>query len=68
MGMTFTLMKATSPDAGVLARTTVDIAIDSQGRIVSVRLAGQFIPQDSKDVVRRLDIHGFGEPVSISAP
>jgi hypothetical protein len=46
----------------------VDIALDSQGRIVSVRLAGQFVSQDSKDVVRRLDISGFGEPVEINKP
>lgn len=46
----------------------VDIALDSEGRIVSVRLAGQFVSQDSKDVVRRLDIYGFGEPVDIEQP
>lgn len=46
----------------------VDIALDSEGRIVSVRIAGQFISQDSKDVVRRLDIFGFGEPVEIEKP
>lgn len=46
----------------------VDIAIDEEGRIVSVRIAGQFVSQDSKDVVRRLDIYGFGEPVDIKQP
>lgn len=46
----------------------VDIALDGEGRIISVRLAGQFVSQDSSDVVRRLDISGFGEPVSISEP
>ncbi len=44
----------------------VDVAIDEKGLIVSVRLAGAFVSQDSDDVVRRLDIYGFGEPVSIS--
>jgi hypothetical protein len=51
-----------------LGQRPVDIALDDQGRIVSVRLAGQFIDQDSKDVVRRLDIYGFGDPVSIEKP
>lgn len=46
----------------------VDIAIDAEGRIVSVRIAGQFVSQDSSDVVRRLDIYGFGEPVDIKEP
>lgn len=46
----------------------VDIAIDDQGRIVSVRIAGQFVSQDSSDVVRRLDISGFGDPITITAP
>ena len=54
--------------AETLGKRPVDIALDDQGRIVSVRLAGQFIDQDSKDVVRRLDIYGFGEPVSIEKP
>ena len=44
----------------------VDIAIDENGLIVSVRIAGAFVSQDSKDVVRRLDIYGFGDPVEIS--
>lgn len=52
--------------AEVLGSRPVDIAIDSEGRIVSVRLSGQFISQDSKDVVRRLDIYGFGDPVEIN--
>jgi hypothetical protein len=43
----------------------VDIAIDENGLIVSVRIAGAFVSQDSKDVVRRLDIYGFGDPVEI---
>ncbi len=43
----------------------VDIAIDENGLIVSVRVAGAFVSQDSKDVVRRLDIYGFGEPVDL---
>ncbi len=46
----------------------VDIAIDSEGRIVSVRLGGQFVSQDSKDVVRRLDIYGFNDPIEIKEP
>lgn len=46
----------------------VDIALDGEGRIVSVRLAGQFVSQDSSDVVRRLDIYGFGDPVEITKP
>jgi hypothetical protein len=44
----------------------VDIAVNQDGLIVSVRIAGAFVSQDSKDVVRRLDIYGFGEPVEIS--
>jgi len=51
-----------------LGQRPVDIALDAEGRIVSVRLAGQFVSQDSKDVVRRLDISGFGEPVEIKEP
>ncbi|HET9660494.1 MAG TPA: LppX_LprAFG lipoprotein [Thermomicrobiales bacterium] len=51
-----------------LGERPVDIALDAEGRIVSVRLAGQFVSQDSKDVVRRLDISGFGEPVEIEKP
>jgi hypothetical protein len=51
-----------------IGQRPVDIALDSEGRIVSVRLAGQFVSQDSKDVVRRLDISGFGEPVEITQP
>lgn len=43
----------------------VDIAIDENGLIVSVRIPGAFVSQDSKDVVRRLDIYGFGDPVEI---
>ena len=46
----------------------VDIAIDSEGRIASARLRGPFVSEDSNDVVRRLDISGFGAPISISAP
>lgn len=49
-----------------LGARPVDIAIDENGLIVSVRIAGAFVSQDSKDVVRRLDIYGFGEPVNIS--
>lgn len=44
----------------------VDIAINQDELIVSVRIAGAFVSQDSKDVVRRLDIYGFGDPVDIS--
>lgn len=44
----------------------VDVAIDENGLIVSVRIAGAFVSQDSQDVVRRLDIYGFGDPVDIS--
>jgi hypothetical protein len=44
----------------------VDIAIDENGLIVSVRIPGAFVSQDSEDVVRRLDIYGFGDPVEIS--
>lgn len=44
----------------------VDVAINEDGLIVSVRIAGAFVSQDSKDVVRRLDIYGFGDPVEIS--
>jgi hypothetical protein len=51
-----------------LGSRPVEIALDGEGRIVSVRLAGPFVDQDSSDVVRRLDIYGFGEPVSISEP
>lgn len=46
----------------------VDIAIDEEGRIVSVRIGGEFVSQDSSDVVRRLDIFGFGDPVEIEQP
>lgn len=46
----------------------VEIALDEEGRIVTVRLGGQFVSQDSSDVVRRLDIFGFDEPVNISQP
>lgn len=48
-----------------LGERPVDIAINEDGLITSVRIAGQFISQDSKDVVRRLDIYGFGDPVQI---
>lgn len=49
-----------------LGERPVDIAIDENGLIVSVRIPGAFVSQDSKDVVRRLDIYGFGDPVNIS--
>lgn len=49
-----------------LGARPVDVAIDENGLIVSVRIAGTFVSQDSKDVVRRLDIYGFGDPVDIS--
>lgn len=49
-----------------LGERPVDVAIDENGLIVSVRIAGTFVSQDSKDVVRRLDIYGFGDPVDIS--
>jgi hypothetical protein len=51
-----------------LGQRPVDIALDAEGRIVSVRIAGQFVSQDSKDVVRRLDISGFGDSVEITEP
>lgn len=43
----------------------VDIAINEDGLISSVRIAGAFVSQDSSDVVRRLDIYGYGDPVEI---
>lgn len=46
----------------------VDVALDGEGRLVSVRLGGPLVSQDSGDVVRRIDISGFGAPVDISAP
>jgi hypothetical protein len=49
-----------------LGERPVEVAIDENGLIVSVRIPGAFVSQDSKDVVRRLDIYGFGEPVDIS--
>ena len=49
-----------------LGERQVEVAIDENGLIVSVRIPGAFVSQDSKDVVRRLDIYGFGEPVEIS--
>jgi hypothetical protein len=52
--------------AETLGERPVDIAIDENGLIVSVRIPGAFVSQDSKDVVRRLDISGFGDPVDIS--
>lgn len=52
--------------AEIIGERPVDIAIDENGLIVSVRISGAFVPQDSKDVVRRVDIYGFGEPVNIS--
>lgn len=51
--------------AARIGERPVDIAIDENGLIVSVRIAGAFVSQDSKDVVRRLDIYGFGDPVEI---
>lgn len=51
--------------AAPIGERPVDIAIDENGLIVSVRIAGAFVSQDSKDVVRRLDIYGFGDPVEI---
>lgn len=48
-----------------IGKRSVDVAIDENGLIVSVRLAGAFVSQDTDDVVRRLDIYGFGDPVSI---
>jgi hypothetical protein len=48
-----------------LGERPVEVAIDENGLIVSVRIPGAFVSQDSKDVVRRLDIYGFGEPVEI---
>jgi hypothetical protein len=51
-----------------LGQRPVDFALDAEGRIVSVRIAGQFVSQDSKDVVRRLDISGFGDSVEITEP
>lgn len=51
--------------AETIGERPVDIAINEDGLIVSVRIAGQFVSQDSKDVVRRLDLYGFGEPVDI---
>lgn len=52
--------------AETIGKRPVDIAIDENGLIVSVRVPGAFVSQDSKDVVRRVDIYGFGEPVNIS--
>ena len=49
-----------------LGERLVDIAIDENGLIVSVRIPGAFVSLDSQDVVRRLDLYGFGDPVDIS--
>lgn len=46
----------------------VDVAINQDGQIVSVRLGGQFVSQDSSNVVRRLDIFDCNVPVSITQP
>lgn len=51
-----------------LGTRQVDVAIDEDGQIASVRLAGQFVSQDSSDVVRRLDIYDCNEPVTIEQP
>lgn len=46
----------------------VQIALDDERRIRSIRVAGRFASWDSDDVVRRLDIFAFGEPVDIEKP
>ncbi|MCO5220028.1 MAG: hypothetical protein M9947_00405 [Thermomicrobiales bacterium] len=49
-----------------LGARPVDVAINEDGLISSVRIGGSFVSYDSNDVVRRLDIYGYGEPVDIS--
>ncbi len=51
-----------------LGRQPVEIALDRENRIRSIRIAGRFASWDSDDVVRRLDIYDFGEPVNIEQP
>lgn len=51
-----------------MGRQPVDIALDSEYRIRSIRVAGRFASWDSDDVVRRLDIYGFGDPIEIEQP
>ena len=51
-----------------MGRQPVEVALDDERRIRSIRVAGRFASWDSDDVVRRLDIYGFGEPVDIEKP
>ncbi len=51
-----------------MGRQPVEIALDSDYRIRSIRVAGRFASWDSDDVVRRLDIYGFGDPIEIEKP
>jgi hypothetical protein len=44
----------------------VEIAIDSVGRIVSVRLEGPIISYDSDNVVRRIEFFDFNEAIEIN--
>lgn len=46
----------------------VELAIDAQGHLVSLRLAGPLVSADSHDAVRRLDLTAFDQPVQIGAP
>lgn len=46
----------------------VELAIDAQGHIVSLRLDGPLVAADSDDVVRRLDLSEFDQPVEIEPP
>lgn len=51
-----------------MGRQPVEIALDDERRIRSIRVAGRFASWDSDDVVRRLDIYGFGDPIEIEQP
>lgn len=46
----------------------VEIAVADNGRVLSLRLSGPLIGADSDDVVRRLDLSAFDEPVEIEEP
>lgn len=50
------------------ASLPVELAIADDGHVVSLRLDGPLIRADSDDVVRRLDLSEFDQPVEIEPP